>query len=165
MQQLPILQINDIEKIKLDSSLCKEQEKFFYYKFNIVPWQKLNNTTFFMVEDASQDINHWIKANYGDGCILIEADGEQILDFLNSYFDVSEFASNYLFHKNHNFLAKNIKLSSIFFASFFIITSILILTEKYTYFALMLIFIVGCSSYLFKFIITVLAYMKPTTEK
>ncbi|MGL9762662.1 MAG: hypothetical protein ACR5LB_11185 [Wolbachia sp.] len=53
MQQLPILQVNDIEKIKLDSNLCKEQEKFFYYKLNIVPWQKLNNTTFFMVEDAS----------------------------------------------------------------------------------------------------------------
>lgn len=108
-----------------------------------------------MVEDASQDINHWIKANYGDGCILIEADGEQILDFLNSHFGISEFASNYLYHKSPDFSAKNIKLSSIFFASFFIITSILTLTEKYTYFALMLIFIVGCSRYLFKFVITV----------
>ncbi|MDR1139757.1 MAG: glycosyltransferase [Rickettsiales bacterium] len=165
MQQPSILQVNDIEKIKLDSSLCKEQEKFFYYKFNIVPWQKLNNTTFFMVEDTSQDIDHWIKANYGDGYVLIEADGEQILDFLNSHFGISEFASNYLYHKSPDFSAKNIKLSSIFFASFFIITSILTLTEKYTYFALMLIFIVGCSSYLFKFITTVFGLCETSNRK
>jgi hypothetical protein len=155
MQQLPILQADNVEKIKFDSSLCKEPEKLFYYKFNIIPWQKLNNTTFFMVEDTSRDINRWVEAHYGIDYVLIKVDSEQILNLLNSHFGISEFASNYLYYKNPNFSAKSIKLSSIFFASFFIVTSILTLTEKYTYFALMLIFIIGCSSYLFKFIATI----------
>ncbi|MDM8335191.1 hypothetical protein [Wolbachia pipientis] len=114
MQQPPILQANNIEKIKFDSSFCKEQEKLFYYKFNIIPWQKLNNTTFFMVENTSQDINPWIKAHYGDGCVLIEADVGQILDLLNSHFGISEFVSNYLYYKDPDFSVKNIKLSHIF---------------------------------------------------
>lgn len=29
MQQLPILQADNVEKIKFDSSLCKEPEKLF----------------------------------------------------------------------------------------------------------------------------------------
>jgi hypothetical protein len=60
MQQLSTLQAYNI---KFDSSLLKEQEKPLYYRFNIIPWQKLNNTTFFIVEDISQDIKHWVKAN------------------------------------------------------------------------------------------------------
>ncbi|WP_395463237.1 glycosyltransferase family 2 protein [Wolbachia endosymbiont of Cantharis cryptica] len=165
MQQSPILQASNVEENKLDFSLCNEQEKLFYYKFNIVPWQKLNNTTFFMVEDISRDINHWIEAHYGINYVLIKVDGEQILNFLNSHFGISEFASNYLYYKNPDFSVKNIKLSSIFFSSFFIVTSILTLTEKYTYFALMLIFIVGCSSYLFKFIAIIFSLYKTPNQK
>ncbi|OCA06941.1 glycosyl transferase, group 2 family domain protein [Wolbachia endosymbiont of Trichogramma pretiosum] len=43
---MPVLQIDNVEKIKLDSSLCKEQGKLFYCRLNIIPWQKLNGTTF-----------------------------------------------------------------------------------------------------------------------
>ncbi|NSM56594.1 glycosyltransferase [Wolbachia endosymbiont of Atemnus politus] len=162
---MPVSQTSNIEKIKLDSSLCKEQEKLFYYKFNIIPWQKLNNTTFFMVENTSQDGIHWIKAHYSNDHVLIEVDGRQILDLLNSHFGISEFASSYLYYKNPDFSVKGIKLSPIFSASFFITTSILTLTEKYTYFALMLIFIVGCSSYLFKFITTVFSLCGTSNQK
>lgn len=165
MQQSPILQAGDVEKLKIDFNLCKEQEKLFYYKFNIIPWQKLNNTTFFIAEDTNQDINHWIETYYGDGCVLIKVDGGQISDFLNSHFGISEFASNYLYYKKPNSSVKNIKLSSIFFASFFIITSILTLTERYTYFALILVFIVGCSSYLFKFVTTVFSLYETSSRR
>ncbi len=165
MQQLPILQADNVEKIKFDSSLCKEPEKLFYYKFNMIPWQKLNDTTFFMVEDTSRDINRWVEAHYGIDYVLIKVDSEQILNLLNSHFGISEFASNYLYYKNANFSAKSIKLSSIFFASFFIVTSILTLTEKYTYFALMLIFIIGCSNYLFKFIATIFNLCETSNQK
>ncbi|QOD38812.1 glycosyltransferase [Candidatus Wolbachia massiliensis] len=160
-----VLQTSNVEQDKFDSSLCKEQEKFFYYKFNIVPWQKLNDTTFFMVEGISQDINHWIKTHYGDDYILIKAEGEQILNFLNSHFGISEFANNYLYYKKPNFSVKDIKLSPIFFASFCIATSILTLTEKYTYFALILIFMVGCSSYLFKFVTTIFSLYETSNQK
>ncbi|MGL9726287.1 MAG: hypothetical protein ACR5KV_06845 [Wolbachia sp.] len=153
------------EKIKFDSSLCKEQEKFFYYKFNTIPWQKLNSTTFFIVENISQGISDWIEAYYSDNYILIKVDGKQILNFLNLHFGISEFANNYSCYKNSNFSAKNIKLSSIFFASFFIIASILTLTEKYAYFALMLIFIIRCSSSLFKFVIKIFSLRKISNQK
>uniref|UniRef100_A0AAU7YND7 Glycosyltransferase family 2 protein n=1 Tax=Wolbachia endosymbiont of Oeneis ivallda TaxID=3171168 RepID=A0AAU7YND7_9RICK len=162
---MPVLQTDNVEKIKFDSSLCKEQEKLFYYRFNIIPWQKLNSTTFFIVENTNQEINNWIKACYGDDCILIKANSEQILNLLNSHFGISEFASNYLYYKNPNFSAKNIKLSSIFFAFFLITASILMLTEKYAYFALILIFIIGCSSSLFKFVTKIFGLYKTSNQK
>ncbi|MDR2831911.1 MAG: glycosyltransferase [Rickettsiales bacterium] len=165
MQQSSLLQADNVKKIKFDFNLCKEQEKLFYYKFNIVPWQKLNNTTFFIVETTSQDINHWIEAHYSTDYVLIKVDGEQVLDFLNSHFGISEFASNYLYYKNPNFSVKGIKLGSIFYTSFFTIISILTLTEKYTYFALILIFIIGCSSYLFKFITIIFSLCETSNQK
>ncbi|MGL9759372.1 MAG: hypothetical protein ACR5LA_11735 [Wolbachia sp.] len=45
---MPMLQADNVKKIKFDSSLCKEQEKLFYYKFNIIPWQKLNDIALFI---------------------------------------------------------------------------------------------------------------------
>ncbi|WP_168456255.1 glycosyltransferase family 2 protein [Wolbachia endosymbiont of Ctenocephalides felis wCfeJ] len=162
---MPILQASNIKKIRIDSSLCKEQEKPFYYKFNVVPWQKLNNTTFFIIGNVSQDGNTWIKAHYSDDCVLIEADDRQVLDLLNLHFGISEFASNYLYYKNPGFSVKSTKLSAIFSASFFIITSILTLTGKYTYCALMFMFVIGCSSYLFKFITTVFSLYGTSDRK
>lgn len=162
---MPVIQNDNVEKIKFDSSLCKEQEKLFYYRFNIIPWQRLNSTTFFIVENTNQEINNWIKACYGDDCILIKANSEQILNLLNSHFGISELASNYLYYKNPNFSAKNIKLSSIFFAFFLITASILMLTEKYAYFALILIFIIGCSSSLFKFVTKIFGLYKTSNQK
>lgn len=125
-----VLQTDNVEKIKFDSSLCKEQEKLFYYRFNIIPWQKLNDTTFFMVEDISQDINLWVESHYGIEYVLIKVDSKQILNLLNSHFGISEFASNYLYYKNPNFSAKSIRLSSIFFSSFFVMISTLTLTKN-----------------------------------
>ncbi|MFP3015628.1 MAG: glycosyltransferase family 2 protein [Wolbachia sp.] len=162
---MPILQADNVEKIKFDSSLCKEPEKLFYYKFNIIPWQKLNNTTFFMVEDTSRDINRWVEAHYGIDYVLIKVDSEQILNLLNSHFGISEFASNYLYYKNPNFSAKSVRISSMFFAFLLIITSILTLTEKYAYFALILIFTIGCSSSLFKFVTKIFGLRKISNQK
>ncbi|WP_410541879.1 glycosyltransferase family 2 protein [Wolbachia endosymbiont (group E) of Neria commutata] len=160
-----MFQVDDIGKVKIDFSLCEEKEKPFYYKFNIIPWQKLNNTTFFIVEGINQDIKHWIETNYGIDYVLIKADNGQVLSFLNSHFGISEFASNYLYHKNPNFSAKGIKLGSIIYASFFIVVSALTSIEKYTYFALMLIFIIGYSSSLFKFITTVFSLCGTSNKK
>lgn len=132
MQQQPILQIDNI---CCDFSLCKETEKLFYYKFHVIPWQKLNKITFFIVEDVIPDVIGWIELHYGINYILIKAGDNQIVDLLNSHFGVSEFASNYLYYKNPSFSAKNIKLGSIAYASFAIIVSILTLVEKSAYFA------------------------------
>ncbi|QJT94608.1 glycosyltransferase [Wolbachia endosymbiont of Diaphorina citri] len=162
---MPVLQTDNVEKIKFDSSLCKEQEKLFYYRFNIIPWQKLNDTTFFMVEDISQDINLWVESHYGIEYVLIKVDSKQILNLLNSHFGISEFASNYLYYKNPNFSAKSIRLSSIFFSSFFVMISTLTLTKKYAYFALVLIFIIGCSSSLFKFVTKIFGLRKISNQK
>ncbi|WGJ62463.1 hypothetical protein M3L71_02275 [Wolbachia endosymbiont of Frankliniella intonsa] len=112
---MPVLQTDNVEKIKFDSSLCKEQEKLFYYRFNIIPWQKLNDTTFFMVEDISQDINLWVESHYGIEYVLIKVDSKQILNLLNSHFGISEFASNYLYYKNPNFQLKALGSVQSFF--------------------------------------------------
>ncbi|WCR54045.1 MAG: hypothetical protein PG981_001067 [Wolbachia endosymbiont of Ctenocephalides orientis wCori] len=152
MQETYSFHLYNTEKIKPDFSLCKEQDKPFYYKLNIIPWQKLNNTIFFITEDIDKNIYNWIKSSYGIDYILIKANKDQVLNLLNLHFCVSEFASNYLSYKNPNFSAKSIRLNSMLYASFFIIVSILTLAEKYAYFALVLIFIIGCSSTLFKFI-------------
>ncbi|AWW50851.1 glycosyltransferase family 2 protein [Wolbachia endosymbiont of Folsomia candida] len=162
MQKLSTLQACNI---KFDSSLLKEQEKLFYYKFHIIPWQKLNNTIFFIVQDISQDIKHWIEANYCIDYVLIKADNGKVLSFLNSHFGISEFASNYLYYKNTNLSVKGIKLGSMVHASFFIVVSVLTLAEKYAYFALMLIFIIGCSSSLFKFITKIFSLRGNSNKK
>lgn len=162
MQQQPILQIDNI---CCDFSLCKETEKLFYYKFHVIPWQKLNKITFFIVEDVIPDVIGWIELHYGINYILIKAGDNQIVDLLNSHFGVSEFASNYLYYKNPSFSAKNIKLGSIAYASFAIIVSILTLVEKSAYFALMLIFIIWCSSSLFKFITTICGLCRTPNKK
>jgi cellulose synthase/poly-beta-1,6-N-acetylglucosamine synthase-like glycosyltransferase len=87
------------------------------------------------------------------------------LNFLNSHFGISEFASNYLYYKNPNFSAKGIKLGSIIYASFFVLVSALTSTEKYACFALMLIFIIGCSSSLFKFITAIFSLCGNSKQK
>lgn len=160
MQETCSFFLSNTEKIKPDFNLCKEQEKSFYYKLHIIPWQKLNNTIFFIAEDTDQNIHNWIKSNYGTDYVLVKADKDQVLNLLNLHFGVLEFASNYLSYKSPNFSAKSVKFDSILYASFFTIVSILTLTEKYAYFALVLIFIIGCSSTLFKFITIILVYMK-----
>lgn len=152
MQETYRFHLYNTEKIKPDFSLCKEQDKSSYYKLNIIPWQKLNNTIFFITEDVDKNTHNWIKSSYGIDYVLIKANKDQVLNLLNLHFGVSEFASNYLNYKNPNFSAKSIRLNSLLYASFFTIVSILTLTEKYAYFALILIFIIGCSSTLFKFI-------------
>lgn len=162
MKQHPMLQISDIG---CDFSLCKENEKSFYYKFHIVPWQKLNQTTFFIIEDITPDIIGWIKFHYGDNYVLVKADGNQIFNILNSYFGVSEFAVNYLYYKNPSFSVKGVKIGSMAYASFIIIVSILTLVEKYAYFALIFIFIIGCSSSLFKFITLIFGLCRTFNRK
>lgn len=70
-----------------------------------------------------------------------------------------------LYCNNPCFSAKEIKLSSIFYATFFIVVSIFALTEKYSYLALILIFIIGCSSSLFKFVARIFGLCSSSSQK
>ncbi|MDN5247931.1 MAG: glycosyltransferase family 2 protein [Wolbachia endosymbiont of Tyrophagus putrescentiae] len=146
---MPIFQVGNIGP---DTSLCKESEKSFYYKLHLIPWQKLNNTIFFAVEHINTDVIAWVKLNYGTEYVLLTVDYDWILDSLNSYFSIAEFAGNYLYYKNPSLSAKDIKFGSRVYSAFIILVSALTLVEKYAYFALILIFIIGCSSSLFKLI-------------
>lgn len=160
-----MLKKQSLSQVDPDFYIIKESEKLFYYKFHIIPWQKLNNTVFFVVEVISQSAIDWIKLHYGCDYVLLKIREEEILKFLNSHFGFSEFASNYLYYKNSSLSAREIKLSSKIYASFIIIISALTLVEEYTYFALILIFITSFSGSLFKFVATAFGLCKKVNKE
>ncbi|MDD9331430.1 MAG: hypothetical protein PV340_02085 [Wolbachia sp.] len=169
MQQQLILQVDNIG-IKFDLSLCKEDEKPFYYKYYIIPWQKLNNTIFFVFEDISSDFVNLIELHYDFDYILIKVNDHQVLSFLNSHFSTLEFTSNNLYYRNSRLSAKSIKLSSVIYASFTTTISTLTLIERYAYFDFALIFIlisiliIGYSSSLFKLVTTVFSLYRTSDQ-
>ncbi|WP_333023955.1 glycosyltransferase family 2 protein [Wolbachia endosymbiont of Pentidionis agamae] len=153
------------KNIECDYSLWKKVDRALYYKYNCIPWQKLNNTVFFILSKINREVLTWLKSSYKSEYLLFIVDHDKIIYFLNSYFGNIEFASNYLYYKNSSSSAKDIKYSSLIYISFLLFVSICTLIKKYSYFALMVVFIILCANSLFKLTCTILGFYQRYESK
>ncbi|WP_339045978.1 glycosyltransferase family 2 protein [Candidatus Mesenet endosymbiont of Agriotes lineatus] len=148
----------DISKIKLDYDIWSINDKLYYYKFGLLPWQRLNNITFIIVSDIDHRATKWLKEKYSNNFILFKSDYNKIIDSLNTFFGYTEFSINYLYYKNDRFSAKDIKLSSIIYVIFTLLISTLALIKGFAAVSLLIILFISSSSTLFRYIIILLGF-------
>ncbi|WP_339048830.1 glycosyltransferase family 2 protein [Candidatus Mesenet endosymbiont of Phosphuga atrata] len=148
----------DISKIKLDYDIWGINDKLYYYKFGLLPWQRLNNITFIIVSDIDHLVIRWLKGKYSNNFILFKSDYNKIISSLNAFFGYIEFSTNYLYYKNDKFSAKDIKFGTITYVIFTLLISILALTKGFAAVSLLIILFISASSTLFRYIIILLGF-------
>ncbi len=148
----------DVTNVILDYDVWNVDDKPYYYKFNLLPWQRLNNITFIIASNDDLQVIKWLQKKYNNDFVLLKSNSDQIINSLNSFFGYTEFATNYLYYKNSKFSAKDIKLSSITYVIFTVVISILTLTKSFAVASLLIILIIFYSSTLFRYIITLLGF-------
>lgn len=148
----------DISKIKLDYDIWNINDKLYYYKFCLLPWQRLNNIIFVIVNNIDHRAIKWLKEKYNNNFILFKSDYNKIIDCLNIFFGHIEFSKNYLYYKNDKFSAKDIKYGAIIYVVFTLLISTLTLIKGFAVAPLLIMLFIFSSSTLFRYIITLLGF-------
>lgn len=148
----------DVSKIKLDYNIWSVDDKPYYYKFGLLPWQRLNNITFIIVSDIDDRVIKWLKEKYSNNFILLKSDCDRIIDSLNTFFGHTEFSKNYLYYKNDKLSAKDIKFGAVIYVIFTLLVSTLALTKGFAKVSLPVILFIFSASTLFRYIITLLGF-------